>query len=363
MLAPMTTDASTAGGSATEAELNYIERRGAAEFGAVITSCAYVHADGRSWQGIGATGPGHLVSLRAIARAARGGGGLGILQIYDGGRIALPELVGPRGIRGPSAIPSARPNARTPRELTHDEIEELVAAFARAAELGVTAGFDGIEIHGANHYLIHQFFSPRANQRTDEWGGGLDHRMRFPLAVADAVRRAVGPRVTVGFRVTPFESEPGGFTLEDSSSLADRLAAADVDYVHISMDNFRRNSPQPEDRDWTKERVRVESRNPIEAISAAVAGRCAVVASGGIRTLEDAQDALIAGADLVAVGRAALIDPEWVDKMKAGVPHQVRTELPADAGEIEDVLTIPPRMVRYLLSRPGWIPREGQGSR
>ncbi|WJJ14370.1 HisA/HisF-related TIM barrel protein (plasmid) [Prescottella equi] len=359
----MTTDASTAGGSATEAELNYIERRGAAEFGAVITSCAYVHADGRSWQGIGATGPGHLDSLRAIAQAVRGGGGLGILQIYDGGRIALPELVGPSGIRGPSAIPSARPNARTPRELTHDEIEELVAAFARAAELGVRAGFDGIEIHGANHYLIHQFFSPRANQRTDEWGGGLDRRMRFPLAVADAVRRAVGPRVTVGFRVTPFESEPGGFTLEDSSSLADRLAAADVDYVHISMDNFRRNSPQPEDRDWTKERVRVESRNPIEAISAAVAGRSAVVASGGIRTLEDAQDALGAGADLVAVGRAALIDPEWVDKMKAGVPHQVRTELPADAGEIEDVLTIPPRMVRYLLSRPGWIPREGQGSR
>ncbi|MFC7451130.1 HisA/HisF-related TIM barrel protein [Rhodococcus daqingensis] len=360
VLAPMTTDASDPNGSATEAELNYLARRGAAEFGAAITSCAFVHPDGRAWQGIGATDDSHLASLGAVAGAVRGDGGLGVLQIYDGGRIALPELVGPSGIRGPSPIPSARPDARIPRELTEHEIQGLLTAFGRAAALGVQAGFDGIEIHGANHYLIHQFFSPRANQRTDRWGGDVAERMRFPLAVAQVVREAVGPEVTVGFRVTPFESEAGGYTLDDSARLADRLAADGVDYVHISMDNFRRNSPQPEDRDWTKTRARVESRNPIEAIAAAVAGRSAVVASGGIRTLNDARDALGAGADLVAVGRAALIDPEWIDKLKAGAHTQVRTQLPEEAADIESVLTIPPRMVRYLLSRPGWIPRAGQ---
>ncbi|MFE9328472.1 HisA/HisF-related TIM barrel protein [Nocardia sp. NPDC052278] len=360
VLAPMTTDASEPDGSVTEAEIDYLARRGATEFGAAITSCAFVHADGRSWRGIGATDDTHLDSLTAVAHAVRGEGGLGILQIYDGGRIALPELVGPSGIRGPSPIPSARPDARTPRELTDREIDELLAAFGQAATLGVLAGFDGIEIHGANHYLIHQFFSPRANRRLDRWGGGVDERMRFPLAVADTVRSAVGPAVAVGFRITPFESEPGGYTLDDSARLADQLAAAGVDYVHISMDDFRTNSPQPEDRDWTKTRARVESGNPIAAIATAVAGRCAVVASGGIRSLVDARDALRAGADLVAVGRAALIDPEWVDKMKAGAHHQIRTELPADPTDIEATLTIPPRMVRYLLSRPGWIPRAGQ---
>ncbi len=138
-----------------------------------------------------------------------------LLQLYDGGRIALPSPVGPEGIRGPSPIPSARPNARTPRELHSSEIDDLIAAFARAAGLGVQAGFDGIEIHGANHYLIHQFFSPRANQRNDDWGGDVAQRARFPLAVAAAVRSAVGPAVTVGFRVTPFESEAGGYTLDD----------------------------------------------------------------------------------------------------------------------------------------------------
>jgi 2,4-dienoyl-CoA reductase-like NADH-dependent reductase (Old Yellow Enzyme family) len=357
MLAPMTTNSSDPHGCATHEELRYVRRRGAAGFGAAVTSCAYVHEDGRSWQGIGASVDGHLESLRAVAHAIGHGGSLSLLQLYDGGRIALPHLVGPNGIRGPSAIPSARPDARTPRELRNSEIDDLIAAFARAAGLGIQAGFDGIEIHGANHYLIHQFFSPRANQRSDAWGGELAQRARFPLAVAEAVRSAVGAAVTVGFRVTPFESEAGGYTLDDSALLADRLAAAGVDYVHISMDDFRKNSPQPEDRDWTKSRDAVESRNPITAIADAVAGRCAVVASGGIRALGDAREALDAGADLIAVGRAALIDPEWVDKIKSVPGQHVRTHLPAKSSEIETALTIPGPMVQYLLSRPGWIPR------
>ncbi|MBA0045199.1 flavin oxidoreductase [Mycobacteroides sp. LB1] len=357
ILAPMTTNASDPDGQASESELGYLARRAATGFGAVVTSCAYVHPDGRSWHGIGAVDDRHLTSLSAVADAARGTDGTGILQIYDGGRIALPELAGPQGIRAPSAIPSARPNAQTPRELSDAEVRELIAAFGTSAGLGIRAGFDGVEIHGANHYLVHQFFSPRANQRDDEWGGDLDRRMQFPLQVAREVRAAVGPGVIIGFRLTPFESEAGGYTLDESTCLADRLADEGIDYIHISMDDFRRNSPQPEDRDWTKTRERVESRNPIAAISAVVEGRCAVVASGGIRTMDDTRDAITAGADLLAIGRAALIDPEWVDKMKLGAQQDIRTQLPDDKAEIESHLTIPARMVRYLLSRPGWIPR------
>jgi 2,4-dienoyl-CoA reductase-like NADH-dependent reductase (Old Yellow Enzyme family) len=360
MLAPMTTNSSDPDGDVTDTELNYLRRRGATQFGAAVTSCAYVHTDGRSWQGIGAADGAHLVSLRQVARAIGVGGGLGVLQIYDGGRIALPELVGRNGIRGPSPIPSARPNARTPRELTAREIDELITAFGRAAVLGEQAGFGGIEVHGANHYLVHQFFSPRANQRTDQWGGDVSRRMTFPLAVAQIVRDSVSSKVAVGFRLTPFESETGGYTLDDSVRLAAMLAQTGVDYVHISMDDFRMNSPQPEDRDWTKSRAQVEARNPIAAIAEAVGGRAAVVASGGIRTLDDAHEALRAGADLIAVGRAALIDPEWIDKMKAGAYQRVETKLPAAAADIEALLTIPERMVEYLLSRPGWIPRAGQ---
>src|SRR5947209_1673701 len=209
-MAPLTTDSSHEDGTATEHELEFVRRRAASGFGATVSSAAYVEQDGRSWRGIGAAHDGHLSSLHRVAEAMRAAGGLAILQIYDGGRIAKPELIGEQRLRAPSAVASLRPGARTPRAMTADEVESLVAGFGRAAALARQAGFDGVEIHGANHYAIHQFFSPRANHRADKWGGTLARRMNFPLAVGQAVRDALGPKLIAGFRVTPFESEPDG---------------------------------------------------------------------------------------------------------------------------------------------------------
>lgn len=358
VLAPMTTDSSHPNGTVSEAELDYLKRRCSNGFAATITSCAYVDEGGRSWQGIGAADESHLESLRAIASAMHGGGGLAVLQLYDGGRISDPALSPSGGLRAPSAIPSARPGARTPREMTGREVSGILESFVGAALLGERAGFDGIELHGANHYLIHQFFSPRANQRTDRWGGSRHNRMRFPLELVAAVRSALGAGTVLGFRVNPFESEPGGFSLEDAAELSSRLCELGVDYVHISMDDFRRRSPMREDRDWTTGAGAREERNPITAISAAVGGRCAVIASGGIKTPQDAQDALEAGADLLAVGRAALIDPEWLSKLRSGDLASLRKRIPATQQQIESELTLPSRMVTYLLSRPEWVPRE-----
>src|ERR1700742_2553824 len=198
-IAPLTTDSSHDDGTATEHELEFVRRRAAGGFGATISSAAYVEQDGRSWQGIGVTHDGHLSSLRRLAEAMRAAGGLAILQIYDGGRIAKPELIGEQSLRAPSAVASLRPGARTPRAMTADEVEGLIASFRGAASLARKAGFDGVEIHGANHYAVHQFFSPRANQRADHWGGTLAKRMNFPLAVAKAVRDAPGPKLIAGF--------------------------------------------------------------------------------------------------------------------------------------------------------------------
>jgi 2,4-dienoyl-CoA reductase-like NADH-dependent reductase (Old Yellow Enzyme family) len=114
-IAPLTTDSSHEDGTATENELEFVRRRAASGFGATISSAAYVEQDGRSWQGIGATHDGHLSSLHRLAEAMRAAGGLAILQIYDGGRIAKPELIGERCLRAPSAVASLRPGAKTPR--------------------------------------------------------------------------------------------------------------------------------------------------------------------------------------------------------------------------------------------------------
>ena len=245
VIAPLTTDSSHEDGTATEYELEFIRRRAANGFGATISSAAYVEADGRSWQGIGAAHDGHLSSLRRLAEAMRAAGGLAILQIYDGGRIAKPELIGEqyacafrRGI-----IASRR---QTPRAMTSDEVENLIASFREAAALARKAGFDGVEIHGANHYAVHQFFSPRANHRVDQWGGTLARRMNFPLAVAAAVRDALGPKLIAGFRVTPFEAEADGYTLEDAKLLCSELARLGLDYISVSLDDYRKSRPQRE---------------------------------------------------------------------------------------------------------------------
>ena len=135
VIAPLTTNSSHEDGTATDSELAFVRRRAASGFGATISSAAYVEEDGRSWRGIGATHDGHLPRLRALAEAMRAAGGLAVLQVYDGGRIAIPEIIGENRMRAASAIPSLRPGSKTPRAMTSDEVEGLVASFGRAASL------------------------------------------------------------------------------------------------------------------------------------------------------------------------------------------------------------------------------------
>jgi 2,4-dienoyl-CoA reductase-like NADH-dependent reductase (Old Yellow Enzyme family) len=358
-MAPLTTDSSHQDGTAAEHELEFVRRRAASGFGATISSAAYVEQDGRSWQGIGAAHDGHLASLRRLAGAMRAAGGLAILQIYDGGRIAKPELIGEQCLRAPSAVASLRPGARTPRAMTANDVGSLIASFREAACLARKAGFDGVEIHGANHYAVHQFFSPRANHRVDNWGGTLSKRMNFPLAVAQAVRDALGPKLIAGFRVTPFESEPDGYTLEDAKLLCHELARLNLDYVSVSLDDYRKSRPAGETRvyDGPVEKNYTPAMSPITEFARVIAGRSAVMASGGVKTCTDAQGAIKMGADLVAVGRAVVVDPEWLSKVRSKSEASILAGLPKDELEIARALSIPPRMVEYLLSRPGWIPR------
>ncbi len=359
VIAPLTTDASHEDGTATEHELEFVRRRAAGGFGAVISSAAYVADDGRSWQGIGAAHDGHLSSLRRLAEAMRAAGGLAILQIYDGGRIAKPELIGEQCMRAPSAVASLRPGAKTPRAMTSDEVESLIASFREAASLARKAGFDGVEIHGANHYAVHQFFSPRANHRVDHWGGTVAKRMNFPLAVAQAVRDALGPKLIAGFRVTPFEAEADGYRLEDSKLLCNELARLGLDYISVSLDDYRKSRPTGEARVYNGpvQQIDTPAESPITEFARVIAGRTAVMASGGIKTCMDAEGAIKLGADLVAVGRAVVVDPEWLSKVRSRSEATILAGLPKDEREIAKALSIPSRMVEYLLSRPGWIPR------
>jgi 2,4-dienoyl-CoA reductase-like NADH-dependent reductase (Old Yellow Enzyme family) len=183
--------------------------------------------------------------------------------------------------------------------------------------------------------------------------------MNFPLAVAQAVRDALGPRLIAGFRVTPFEAEADGYTLEDSKLLCAELAKLNLDYISVSLDDYRKGRPTGETRVYNGpvEKSHAPAQSPITEFARVIAGRSAVMASGGIKTCMDAEGAIKLGADLVAVGRAVVVDPEWLSKVRSRSEASILAGLPKDALEIASALSIPPRMVEYLLSRPGWIPR------
>jgi 2,4-dienoyl-CoA reductase-like NADH-dependent reductase (Old Yellow Enzyme family) len=230
--------------------------------------------------------------------------------------------------------------------MTEEEILETIAAFGAATKRAAEAGFDGVEIHGANGYLVQQFFSPHANRRTDRWGGSTEARMQFPLAVADIVIKAAaeaGRRFVVGYRLSPEEIENPGITMDDTLQLVAALAVRKLDYLHASTLNFWADSL----RDAEDKRLRAPM------IYEHIEQRLPVIGVGSVRTPEDALRALESGVPLIAMGRELLLEPDWVEKIQSGRENEIRTTLSLNARE---ELAIPEGLWKMMLSRKGWMP-------
>jgi 2,4-dienoyl-CoA reductase-like NADH-dependent reductase (Old Yellow Enzyme family) len=134
-------------------------------------------------------------------------------------------------MNAPSAIPQLE-GERLPHELTKEDLQELIEAFVVAAKRSDRIGIDGVELHGAHGYLLHQFLSPIANQRKDEYGGSFENRIRFPLELFKTVRAAY--KGVLGIRLSASDWIDGGWTPEETAELAARLKSLDANYVHIS---------------------------------------------------------------------------------------------------------------------------------
>ncbi|MGZ4161516.1 MAG: oxidoreductase, partial [Neobacillus sp.] len=183
VMAPMTNFSSNADGTVSDAELKYYMRRSSG-VGMVITACTFVTVNGKGFHGEFAGDRDEMVpSLRQLATAIKAQGAKAILQIFHGGRQVPPELVPNGDVVSASAVPAEGPGKPVPRELTEAEIESIIRDFGETTRRAIEAGYDGVEIHGANGYLIQQFFSPHSNRREDRWGGSLEKRLAFPLAV------------------------------------------------------------------------------------------------------------------------------------------------------------------------------------
>ncbi len=346
VMAPMTTWSSNDSGTVSPAELKYLRRRSAG-VGIVITAACYVQRSGKAFPGQwGCDSDDKLQSLRAAAEVIHAGGALAVLQLHHGGRMCPSSVLGHAPFSA-SAVPAERQNAEIPLAMTSSQIVESIEAFALGTRLAIEAGYDGVEIHGANTYLLQQFFSPHSNRRGDEWGGNIEGRMRYPLAVADAVLAAAripDRPFIVGYRLSPEESENPGITIDDTLLLATELARRPLDWLHISTRDYRAPSMREPGATW----------HPTHRIIEALQHSMDIIGVGMVHTRADAEDMLLDGCAAAALGRILLMEPEWVQLISEQRDEAIRRTLPAAGGDA--ALDIPTPMYRMLLSRDGWLP-------
>ncbi len=353
VMAPMTTWSANPDGTISEQELEFYKRR-SQNVGLVITGCTYVTPSGIGFtHEFAAYDDRFINSLEKLAAAAKSGGAPAILQIFHAGNKAIPELVPNNDVISASAssVKSGDFMKRVvqSREMTENEIQETIRAFGDVTKRAIKVGFDGVELHGAHGFLLQNFFSPLFNQRNDRWGGDLEGRMRFPLAVLQEVKNVVYEYATkpfaIGYRISPEESATGGLRIEDTYKLLDRLISSGISYIHTSLVSINDSYP-------------VESPNgprTIELILNHIAGRVPVIAAGKIRTPSQAQEAISTGLPLVAIGKGLVINPEWVTLAESGRDHEIQTTLNP---QLVHELTIPDKLWDQIQTSKGtgWFP-------
>ncbi len=350
IMAPMTHWSSNVDGTVTDSEIKYYSRRSKG-VSMVITACTHVTANGQGFHGQFASySDEYIPGLKRVADAIKEQGAKAVLQIYHGGKMSPPELVPNGEIVSASDVPAEfnGVTGKTPRPLTESEIEEIIDAYGEATRRAIEAGYDGVEIHGANGYLIQQFFSGHSNRREDRYGGSLEKRMAFPLAVVDKVKSVVekyaDSSFIVGHRFSPEEPEEKGITMADTLALVDALADKGLDYLHVSLGEFFSTAHRGVE-DLTK--------NRIEYLLEKINNRVPLIGVGSLYTAEDARKAFETGIPLLALGRELLIDPDWVQKIENGKEDEIVTKLDK---EKQEELVIPDPLWKMIWNRPGWVP-------
>ncbi len=297
----------------------------------VIVEATHVERHGRITHGcLGLYSDDNEAALaRVIAAARRAGSAKFGIQIahsgrkgsaqrpWDGGR-ALAADADPWPTVAASAIPFGE-GWHTPREASEADMERIRAAFVASAERAVRIGFEAIELHMAHGYLLHSFISPVSNKRTDQYGGSLENRLRFPLSIARAVRPIVPKHIALGARITGSDWRDDGLTVDDAVAVAKALRAEGIDYVCVSSGGVTADTRNPTDLGYN---VPIAARVKKEA---AILTR----AVGLIVTPGQAEKIVAEGqADQVSLARAFLDDPHWgwhaAKALGAEVPRPVQ---------------------------------------
>lgn len=308
VMAPLTRTRAAADGVPTDVMVEHYRQR--AGQGLIITEGTWPVAEGKSYPGQpGIETPEQIEGWRRVADAVHAAGGTIVMQIMHGGRVSHPDITGADRVVGPSAL-AAPGETRTPKgkaampvahALTADEIPVAVEQFAQAARNAIAAGLDGVEVHGANGYLVHEFLSPASNIREDGYGGSPENRARFAVEVTRAVADAVGAERT-GIRLSPQHNIQGVLEEDDAdaratyTALATGLAPLGLAFVDVLNADPKSDLVQ-------------HIRTTIGAPFIANSGFAAPT------TREEAEELVSEGwADAVAVGRPVIANPDLVER-------------------------------------------------
>lgn len=320
VLAPLTHISSNDDGTISDVEIPYIEKR-SKDVGLAINAASNVNDIGKAFPGQPSVAhDSDIEGLKRLAQAMKKNGAKALVQIHHGGAQALANLTPNGDVVAPSPITLksfGQQHEHDAREITPKEIEQTIKDFGEATRRVIEAGFDGVEIHGANHYLINQFVSPYYNRRNDEWS---DH-MKFPTAVIDEVLKAKSEYASddfiVGYRLSPEEAESPGISMEITEQLINTITEKSIDYVHISLGDI--HSTTREGKYAGQERLKL--------IHQWVDGRIPVIGVGSVFTADDALDAIEStGVELVALGREILLDYNFISKIQEGKEDEILSE-------------------------------------
>jgi 2,4-dienoyl-CoA reductase-like NADH-dependent reductase (Old Yellow Enzyme family) len=279
--------------------------------------------------------PGNVViederNLGALSRWAKTTQDAGVpiwVQLNHPGRQANLLELGHTPV-APSPVPLNLPGATTPRELTSDEIENIIERFATAAVVCETAGFDGVQVHGAHGYLVAQFLSPASNLRTDDWGGDPERRMRFVLEVVRRIRARVSPGFAVGIKLNSADFQRGGFTEEESRGVVAALAKEGLDLIEVSGGSYE--SPAMMGSAAASTRAREAYFLEYARTVRGLVGDIPLAVTGGFRSRAAMAAAVGAGeCDVVGLGRPTATTTDAADVILTGraealTTHQVR---------------------------------------
>ena len=351
MMAPMTTFSADENDYVSQEELNYYKER-ANGVGTMITACAYVSKNGKGFDGqMGIDHDGTIDGLSKLADVLHSGGAKGVVQLYHGGRLAVPRLIPNEETVSASAIAPLEDRGfysikQAPRALTTEEVYDSITDFGEATRRAIEAGFDGVELHGASGYLIQQFVSPHSNSRKDVFENPFLFSLKLIEEVKKVIQEHANKPFLIGYRFSPEEPETPGITMKETFSLIDELIQADIDYLHIATTDA-----------WAKPRRGIASeKSRTELIAEYINGRVPLIGVGSIHTPDDAALLLEKGkTDFVAIGRALIVDPHWVEKVQNHKEETISQQLKQNE---QHQTIIPTPLWNLILEVEGWFPIE-----